>query len=53
MTIRTILVDDETLAIQGLELRLQAHDDVEIEHVTDQDGTATSALGWRSVVPDV
>ncbi|MES2097444.1 MAG: LytTR family DNA-binding domain-containing protein [Pseudomonadota bacterium] len=30
MTIRTILVDDETLAIQGLELRLQAHDDVEI-----------------------
>ena len=30
MTIRTILVDDETLAIQGLELRLQVHDDVEI-----------------------
>ncbi len=30
MTIRTILVDDETLAIQGLELRLQPHDDVEI-----------------------
>ncbi len=30
MTIRTILVDDEPLAIQGLELRLQAHDDVEI-----------------------
>jgi two-component system, LytTR family, response regulator len=30
MTIRTILVDDETLAIQGLELRLEAHDDVEI-----------------------
>ncbi|HEX4694398.1 LytTR family DNA-binding domain-containing protein [Sphingomonas sp.] len=30
MTIRTILVDDETLAIQGLELRLQAHPDVEI-----------------------
>ena len=30
MTIRTILVDDETLAIQGLQLRLQAHDDVEI-----------------------
>ncbi|WP_066808740.1 LytR/AlgR family response regulator transcription factor [Sphingomonas asaccharolytica] len=30
MTIRTILVDDEALAIQGLELRLQAHDDVEI-----------------------
>ena len=30
MTIRTILVDDEPLAIQGLELRLKAHDDVEI-----------------------
>jgi two-component system LytT family response regulator len=30
MTIRTILVDDEPLAIQGLELRLEAHDDVEI-----------------------
>ena len=30
MTIRTILVDDEPLATQGLQLRLQAHDDVEI-----------------------
>src|SRR5690242_3293225 len=30
MTIRTILVDDEPLAIQGLELRLQNHEDVEI-----------------------
>lgn len=30
MTIRTILVDDETLAIQGLQLRLQPHEDVEI-----------------------
>ena len=30
MTIRTILVDDETLATQGLQLRLAAHDDVEI-----------------------
>ena len=30
MTVRTILVDDEPLAIQGLELRLQAHEDVEI-----------------------
>lgn len=30
MTIRTILVDDEPLAIQGLELRLQTHEDVEI-----------------------
>jgi two-component system, LytTR family, response regulator len=30
MTIRTILVDDEKLAIQGLELRLSTHHDVEI-----------------------
>lgn len=30
MTIRTILVDDESLAIQGLTLRLEAHSDVEI-----------------------
>ena len=30
MTIRTILVDDESLAIQGMELRLAAHDDVYI-----------------------
>ena len=30
MTIRTILVDDEPLATQGLQLRLAEHDDVEI-----------------------
>lgn len=30
MTIRTILVDDEPLAIQGLELRLEPHEDLEI-----------------------
>jgi len=30
MTIRTILVDDEKLAIQGLELRLEPFEDVEI-----------------------
>jgi two-component system LytT family response regulator len=30
MTIRTILVDDEPLAIQGLQLRLAAYEDVEI-----------------------
>lgn len=30
MTIRTILVDDEPLAIQGLEHRLQAHEEVEV-----------------------
>ena len=30
MTIRTVLVDDEPLAIQGLQLRLEPFDDVEI-----------------------
>lgn len=30
MTIRTIIVDDEALAIQGLELRLANHPDIEI-----------------------
>lgn len=30
MTIKTILVDDEALAIQGLELRLQNHPDIDI-----------------------
>ncbi|MCJ7420978.1 LytR/AlgR family response regulator transcription factor [Sphingomicrobium astaxanthinifaciens] len=30
MTIRTLLVDDEPLATQGLQLRLEAHDDVEV-----------------------
>jgi two-component system LytT family response regulator len=30
MTIRTILVDDEPLAIQGLQLRLEPHEDIEI-----------------------
>ena len=30
MPIRTILVDDEPLAIQGLQLRLEPHDDIEI-----------------------
>jgi two-component system, LytTR family, response regulator len=30
MTIRTIVVDDESLAIQGLSLRLESHGDIEI-----------------------
>ncbi len=30
MTIRTILVDDEKLAIQGMQLRLEPYDDVEV-----------------------
>ena len=41
MTIRTILVDDESLAIQGMELRLQPHPDVEI--------VATSTNGREAI----
>jgi two-component system, LytTR family, response regulator len=41
MTIRTILVDDEPLATQGLQLRLQAHEDVEI--------VATAANGREAI----
>ena len=41
MTIRTILVDDEPLATQGLQLRLQAFDDVEI--------VATAANGREAI----
>jgi two-component system LytT family response regulator len=41
MTIRTILVDDEPLATQGLQLRLEAHDDVEV--------VATAANGREAI----
>ena len=41
MTIRTVLVDDEPLATQGLQLRLQAHDDVEV--------VATAANGREAI----
>jgi two-component system LytT family response regulator len=41
MTIRTILVDDEPLATQGLRLRLDAHDDVEV--------VATAANGREAI----
>jgi two-component system LytT family response regulator len=41
MSIRTILVDDEPLATQGLRLRLEAHDDVEI--------IATAANGREAI----
>src|ERR1041385_4835811 len=44
MTIRTILVDDEPLAIQGLELRLAAHDDVEIIDKCQNGREAISAI---------
>ena len=42
MTIRTILVDDEKLAIQGLQLRLQAFPDVEV--IGGNIATAAAAL---------
>ena len=41
MTIRTILVDDEPLATQGLQLRLQAHEDSEV--------VATAANGREAI----
>src|ERR671921_421984 len=41
MSIRTILVDDEPLATQGLQLRLQAHEDVEV--------IATAANGREAI----
>ncbi|WP_174292395.1 LytR/AlgR family response regulator transcription factor [Sphingomonas bacterium] len=44
MTIRTILVDDEPLAIQGLELRLQPFDDVEIVAKCQNGREAISAI---------
>ncbi|MBB3695365.1 LytTR family DNA-binding domain-containing protein [Sphingomonas sp. BK580] len=44
MSIRTILVDDEPLAIQGLELRLAAHDDVEIIAKCQNGREAISAI---------
>ena len=44
MTIRTILVDDEKLAIQGMELRLAAHDDVDIVETCSNGREAIRAI---------
>ncbi|MBB6125103.1 LytR/AlgR family response regulator transcription factor [Sphingobium subterraneum] len=44
MTIRTILVDDESLAIQGLKLRLEAHEDVEIVETCQNGREAIRAI---------
>jgi two-component system LytT family response regulator len=44
MTIRTILVDDEPLAIQGLRLRLEKHDDVEIVETCSNGREAIRAI---------
>ncbi len=44
MTIRTILVDDESLAIQGLKLRLDVHEDVEIVETCSNGREAIRAI---------
>ena len=44
MTIRTILVDDEPLAIQGLQLRLEKHDDVAIVETCSNGREAIRAI---------
>ncbi|QAY77310.1 LytTR family DNA-binding domain-containing protein [Sphingosinicella sp. BN140058] len=44
MTIRTILVDDEPLAIQGLQLRLDKHEDVEIVETCSNGREAIRAI---------
>src|SRR3954463_6850587 len=44
MSIRTILVDDEPLATQGLQLRLQAFDDVEIVETCSNGREAIRAI---------
>jgi two-component system LytT family response regulator len=44
MSIRTILVDDEPLAIQGLQLRLEPHEDVEIVETCSNGREAIRAI---------
>jgi two-component system LytT family response regulator len=44
MTIRTILVDDESLAIQGLKLRLEPHEDVDIVETCSNGREAIRAI---------
>ena len=44
MSIRTILVDDEPLAIQGLQLRLEKHEDVEIVETCSNGREAIRAI---------
>ena len=51
MTIRTILVDDERLAIQGLQLRLAAHEDVEIVETCTNGREAIRAI--KTQKPDL
>ena len=51
MTIRTILVDDEKLAIQGLQLRLEPFDDVEIIETCQNGREAIRAI--KTQKPDL
>ena len=51
MTIRTILVDDEKLAIQGLQLRLEAFEDVEIVETCQNGREAIRAI--KTQKPDL
>jgi len=51
MTIRTILVDDESLAIQGLTLRLEPHEDVEIVDTCSNGREAIRAI--KTQKPDL
>src|ERR687893_1084284 len=44
MSIRTILVDDEPLAIQGMRLRLEPHEDVEIVETCSNGREAIRAI---------
>ena len=39
--------------ISFMALSTLASDEVEIDHLTDQDGVAMATLGWQAVVPDV
>ncbi len=51
MTIRTILVDDEKLAIQGLQLRLEPFEDVEIVETCQNGREAIRAI--KTLKPDL
>ena len=51
MSIRTILVDDEPLAVQGLQLRLEKHEDVEIVATCSNGREAIRAI--KSHKPDL
>ncbi len=51
MTIKTILVDDEKLAIQGLQLRLEPYDDIEIIETCANGREAIRAI--KTLKPDL